>query len=84
MSATTLPCGALKGLEGLPSGLLAGRKTAVLWDVENVKPWAPILSIPIQVHRIKVRYRGGGYFKQNSARQPWFLNLDTELTSDDD
>jgi hypothetical protein len=43
-----------RGLEDLPAGLLSGRKTAVLWDVENVKPWAPLLSIPLQVRRIEV------------------------------
>ena len=46
--------GVFGGLQGLPRDLLEGRKTAVYWDIENVRPWTPDIGIPILVHRIKV------------------------------
>ena len=46
--------GVFGGLQGLPRDLLEGRKTAVFWDIENVRPWTPDIGIPILVHRIKV------------------------------
>lgn len=52
--------GVFGGMQGLPGDLLAGRKTAVFWDIENVRPWAPDIGIPILVHRIKVCYRAPG------------------------
>ena len=39
----------------LPQGMMTGRRTAVMWDIENVQPWAPLISVPAQVRRIKVR-----------------------------
>ena len=53
--------GVFGGLQGLPRDLLDGRKTAVFWDIENVRPWTPDIGIPVLVHRIKVwPYMWGG------------------------
>jgi hypothetical protein len=51
---------ALKALEDLPHSLLLGRKTVILWDIENVPPWSPTLSIPVQIHRVKAMVQGLG------------------------
>ncbi|GAX82080.1 hypothetical protein CEUSTIGMA_g9508.t1 [Chlamydomonas eustigma] len=50
---TSTSASALPGIEILPSSLLLNREAIILWDVENVPPWSPVLSIPVQVHRVK-------------------------------
>lgn len=44
----------LDGMDDIPRDLLRRREHAlIVWDVENVQPFLPTSSIPIQIHRLK-------------------------------
>lgn len=41
---------------------IQGRRAVIFWDVENVRPFAPTVTLPIQVYRLKVSPPCGAYF----------------------